>query len=279
VTRGADEVPAFVRISDEGVFTMLHRPRGLPRGGFLFCHPLGEEKLWSHRVFVNFARRLAASGWTVLRMDFRGEGDSSRAFEDSDLHTRLEDSKAGLAALRTELPDGAPVGLLGLRFGAAVAAKVAGEAESRVERLVLWDPVVEGAPYMQTLLMANLAYQLAVHRRVVNDRRKLVEDMHNGKTVNIEGYEMSLALFEQGSAVDLNDTISQFHGQGLVVQIAPAGAPPKQEFVDLSNRCKGLVFAQAREEPFWKEIKTYYQQAQDLANLTHKWIEETSCQA
>ena len=29
---------------------------------FVFCHPLAEEKLWAHRVFVAYARQLAASG-------------------------------------------------------------------------------------------------------------------------------------------------------------------------------------------------------------------------
>ena len=43
---------------------------------FVFCHPLTEEKLWTHRVFVTFARELAAAGHTVLRFDYRGNGDS-----------------------------------------------------------------------------------------------------------------------------------------------------------------------------------------------------------
>ena len=42
------------------------------------CHPLGEEKLWAHRVFVSLARDLANAGFVVLRFDCRGEGDSDR---------------------------------------------------------------------------------------------------------------------------------------------------------------------------------------------------------
>ena len=44
-------------------------------GGIVFCHPFGEEKLWTHRVFVTFARRLAAAGHAVLRFDHRANGE------------------------------------------------------------------------------------------------------------------------------------------------------------------------------------------------------------
>ena len=87
----------FLNLNGERVFAGFTVPHNLRRGPIVMCHPLGEEKLWSHRVFVSFARDLAAAGFAVLRFDFRGEGDSDRDFEETDLETRIR----GLPAWRS----------------------------------------------------------------------------------------------------------------------------------------------------------------------------------
>ena len=54
------ETPFFFPSGKHSLFGILHQPAAatcLP--AFVFCHPFGEEKLWTHRVFVSFARRLA----------------------------------------------------------------------------------------------------------------------------------------------------------------------------------------------------------------------------
>jgi uncharacterized protein len=276
VTNECCETPSFLLVDGERVYSVLHASAGVPRGGFLFCHPLGEEKLWAHRVFVDFARRLARAGWAVLRVDFRGEGDSDRPFAGTDFQTRIRDASEALAVLRNGLPPGARVGLLGLRFGCAIAATVAAQPGSGVDRLVLWDPVVKGAPYMQSLLMVNLAFQMALHRKVIEDRKALVDKMRRGDTVNIEGYALSFSLFEQACEVDLAKSMGRFAGRGLVVQIGPEGAPVRKEFQELLAQCDRLQLAQAAEEPFWRELKNYYQRADRLAAVTQRWIEETA---
>jgi exosortase A-associated hydrolase 2 len=268
------ERPAFLEVGGERIFSVLHRPSTEPRGGFLFCHAFAEEKLWAHRVYVSYARRLASQGWTVLRIDFRGEGDSDRAFEQTDVDTRLEDIRAALDVLRAELPPGAPLGLLGLRLGATLAAKAASERDSGVTRLILWDPVVKGGPYMQSVLLVNLAYQMALHKKVVEDRKVLVERLQGGGTVNIEGYALSGSFFQQASALDLVEMLSRFRGQGLVVQIGPEDGPVRRELADLATGNERLALRRAAEEPFWKEIKTFYQRAERLAGVTDRWLEE-----
>lgn len=271
-----DETPAFLGSPGNAIFSVLHRPEAPVRGGLLFCHPLGEEKLWSHRVLVSFARRLAASGWVVLRMDCRGEGDSDREFEDTDLATRVEDILTGLTHLRVGLPTGAPIGLLGLRMGALVAAVVATRPALAVDRLILWDPPLTGAQYMQTVLLTNLAFQMAKHRKVVEDRKALVERLRGGATVNIEGYLLSGAYHEQVTALDLRQVLPPFGGRGLLVQVDPGPAPPRGELVELAGACQCVQFAQAVEEPFWKETKTFCQRADALSSLTETWLGQAS---
>ena len=67
------ETPTFIPHLEDRLFGMLHEPEGrTSRTPFVFCHPFAEEKLWTQRVYVSFARRLAREGHPVLRFDYRG---------------------------------------------------------------------------------------------------------------------------------------------------------------------------------------------------------------
>ena len=231
------------------------------------CHPLGEEKLWAHRVFVSFARELAKAGFAVLRFDCRGEGDSDREFQDSDLESRIEDTNLAIDAVRQWNPTVTYVSLLGLRFGAVVAAATSSRRNA-VSRLILWDPVVDGAAYMQSVLRLNLMFQMAQHRKVVENREALVERLMRGETVNIEGYELAQPLFDQASAFRLQDSLAQFSGDVLVVQVDQGENPIKPELSALGEQNPKCRIVAAQEEPFWKEIRTFYQRAPELTRVT-----------
>jgi alpha/beta superfamily hydrolase len=82
----------YLDLNGECIFAGHYRPNTPASRAVVLCHPLGEEKLWSHRVFVTFARDMAAAGFAGLRFDYRGEGDSARRFEQTDLETRIDDN-------------------------------------------------------------------------------------------------------------------------------------------------------------------------------------------
>lgn len=260
----------FLPLGDERVFAFLHRPEGPCRGGAVLCAPLAEEKLWSHRVFVSFARELAAKGFAVLRFDYRGEGDSDRPFERSDCSTRVADTRAAIDELRRRVPGLDRVTLVGLRFGATIAAAAA-DGRDDVERLVLWDPVVEGADYMQAVLRSNLMAQMAIHHKVLESREQLIERLDRGETVNVEGYALASSLFREASALRLMDLIAAAGRPCLVVSITARTAPPRPDLAALAATGQ-VELAGAVEEAFWKEIKQFYQRAADLTRVTFEWL-------
>jgi exosortase A-associated hydrolase 2 len=236
------------------------------------CHPLAEEKLWAHRVFVSFARELAVAGFVVIRFDFRGEGDSDRDFEQSDFKTRIEDVDLAIDSIRELHPTVTDVTVLGLRLGASIAAAAAARRND-VSRLILWDPVIDGATYMQNVLRLNLMYQMAQHHKVIENRDALVARLANAETVNIEGYELPEPLFRQVSNFRLLDTLARFTGAVLVVQINQGDAPVKPELSELANSHRGSTVELVQEEPFWKEIKTFYQRAPELTRASLQSLE------
>jgi exosortase A-associated hydrolase 2 len=257
----------YLDLDGEKVFAGLYRPAAPPTAAVVLCHPLGEEKLWAHRVFASLARILATSGLAVLRFDFRGEGDSDRDFERSDFQTRVADVHLAIRSVRELNPDVRVVSLVGLRLGAAFAATAAGQRDD-VAQLVLWDPVVDGAAYMQAVLRLNLMYQMALHRRVIVNRDALVARLTDGQTVNIEGYELARPLFEQVSNFRLQDALHGFPGETCLVQIGDRDAAPKAELARIADSLPRCRLEIAHEEPFWREIKPYYQRAVDLNRVT-----------
>ncbi len=270
-----NETPFFFASGGFNLFGVLHSPevakRRLP---YLFCPSFGEEKLWAHLVYVNFARELASRGHPVLRFDYRGTGDSDGDFEDSTVETYLADIRCAIDVLVDRVGASMDVGLLGLRFGATLAALTA-ESVAEVRQLVMWSPVVDGAAYMQELLRVNLAMQMAMYREVRQGREALIQAMAQGQNANVDGYEIAEAMFKQVSSIQLLDGERRSKAKCLIVQIGQGSKPILEkrmsELCSLYPHGRAVVSA---EEPFWKEIKSFYSRAARLYDDTLNWLEK-----
>jgi alpha/beta superfamily hydrolase len=279
-----DEQPFFFTRGDAQLFGMLHVPAGtVSRVGFVLSHPFAEEKLWSHRVYVTFARALAARGHAVLRFDYMGAGDSSGQTPDSSLETHLADLAAAVAELRARHPATQQIGLVGLRLGASFAAILAERAIAddslaalRGAPLVLWDPVRDGEAYFQELLRTNLSTQLAVYGQIQETREVLQARIRAGGVVNVDGYEIGKALFESCALPALlGDGPRQHAGPVLVLQISPnEKVPDRNELRALAGSYPAGSFERAHEQPFWREIKPFYARAENLQRVTLEWLEK-----
>lgn len=265
------ETAHYLGQEGDRVFSVLHEPATSNGRGVVVCAPLGEEMLWSRRVLVTFARELAGQGYTVLRFDYRGEGDSERWFEDTGVTSRVHDASLAVDALRTMAPGVGDMTLVGLRFGASIAAATSAERKD-IDRLVLWDPVMTGADYMQGVLRLNLMYQMALHRKVVENREQLVTRLREGRTVNIEGYELGRRLYDETCGLDLEEQLDRFDGPIQLVAILARAETSRPELESLANTKAAATYSSVIEEPFWREIKTFYQRADNLFDTTMQWL-------
>ncbi len=153
----------------------------------------GEERTWSQRTMVNLARFLALAGHPVVRFDFRGQGESDGVFEGTDVRSRLED----LAAVteRTRAGTGVVPALVGLRLGATLAVHH-GAASGAAGPIVAVEPVDSITSYTGDLLRKNLAHQLVVHKKVLLNRKQLVEQVRSGATVSCNGFHLSQGFLD-----------------------------------------------------------------------------------
>jgi exosortase A-associated hydrolase 2 len=275
------ETPFFFAREDARLFGILHSPQGPAKPlAFVMSHPFGEEKLWSHRVFVSCARALAERGHAVLRFDYCGAGDSSGMSADTSLASHLADLQAAIRTLEQRIPSVERIGLIGLRLGASLAAVLLESTNDsprlRSVPLVLWDPILDGDAYFQELLRSNLSTQLAVYGKVIDNREVLTARIRAGETVNVDGYEIGKDLLESCGVNSLLTTEAKRHdGPTLVVQIAASEA--QKERADLkalaASYSQGTLL-RAAEQPFWREIKPFYPRASQLQDITLRWLDE-----
>ena len=134
--------PVTFRNHGQQLIGILHVPDGLEsRGktpGIVMFHGFTGNKSEAHRLFVHVARALCDSGFTVLRFDFRGSGDSDGEFDDITVPGEVSDAEKALTFLANqESVDKERIGVIGLSMGGRVAAILASR-DRRVRFAVLY---------------------------------------------------------------------------------------------------------------------------------------------
>ena len=127
---------------------------------------------------------------------------------------------------------------------------------------------------MKEMLRLNLATQTSVYREIRYNTQTLIQMMKDGKTVNVDGYEMSLPLYEHSAGIDLLSLKNPSPLSALLVQIGKRDGNITKPFKSLQRCLRNCEVALSLEEPFWKEIKPYYARAEDLFRLTIQWLEK-----
>lgn len=131
-------------------YLSLPSPLGQVQQGVVLCNPFGQEAVRSHRMYRVLSERLARAGVACLRFDYFGTGDSDGEDEQVTLKTCVENTLRADQELR-RVAGCTHVSWLGLRFGAAVAAFASISAQHKPDRLFLWDPIEDGAAWVEQL--------------------------------------------------------------------------------------------------------------------------------
>lgn len=108
-------------------------------------------------MFRVLATQLERAGYAALRFDYSGTGDSLGDAAAATVEAWVGD--VATAADRLKSASGATrLAVVGLRFGATLAALASTRGDLRPRHLVLWDPVVDGAGYLRELADQHRAY-------------------------------------------------------------------------------------------------------------------------
>jgi pimeloyl-ACP methyl ester carboxylesterase len=132
-------------------FGQLHAAVGESRDcGVVLCNPLGYEALCTHRSYFDLAELLAGAGFSVLRFDYAGSGDSAGSDDEPDRVPAWLES-ISLAADELKRHTGVSrLAFFGLRLGATLALTAAASRDD-VMAIIAWAPVLKGKAYVREL--------------------------------------------------------------------------------------------------------------------------------
>jgi exosortase A-associated hydrolase 1/exosortase A-associated hydrolase 2 len=135
----------------------------------------------------------------VLQIDLHGCGDSAGDFGDASWDGWKRDTAAAAAWLRARI--GGPVGLWGLRLGALLALDCARDPAIAPDRLLLWQPVTNGASYLTQFLRLRLAGDLLQEKgekagagEKSGGTDALRAQLRAGESLEVAGYRLAPAL-------------------------------------------------------------------------------------
>ncbi len=170
----------------------------------VICNPFGQEYIRCHRLLRVVADRLARAGFHVLRFDFFGTGDSDGDDAAGGVSQWLEDVQVAHAEV-CRLSGNSVTSWLGLRLGGSIAAAASVGAANAPRRLVLWDPVADGAAYVGEL---QTAHDAGVELLPTWDERTRQEIAAASGEMEILGFPMSASLRQQVSQLSPSSLVA-----------------------------------------------------------------------
>lgn len=115
--------------------------------GVIICQPVWQEYIRAHWACVQMAHALSKQGLHALLFDYFGTGDSAGAEDECTLQRWQDDIVTAAQELR-DMAGITTYGIIGVRFGAALALKVCREKKISPFAIGLWDPILSGARYL-----------------------------------------------------------------------------------------------------------------------------------
>jgi len=161
------------------------------RGSLLVIPPLAEEMNKARPVLRDLGQAVAESGWALCLPDLSGTGDSEGDFGDATVDHWCQD----LDAVYRHCSDRgyAVRGCLAVRGGALLAERWLTCSGVSLDRLLLWQPVLEGRQVVNQWLRTRVAASMFNSAGRVT-QAELKEQLAQGDSVESGGYQVSAGL-------------------------------------------------------------------------------------
>lgn len=241
--------------------------------GMVVCDPFAEEKKCAHRALVEAARSFALANFACLRFDYRGCGDSPGSFGDFGPSDWIADIAAAVVFMREELKV-ARVGVLGLRLGATMGL-MAAQRGAVLDFAVLWEPVVDGARYLDMNLKRSLIKAMMTDGDEFD--ADAVRERHSDEPlVDFDGYAVALSTRESIASLSLLAEPPAFGAPTLILNLGSRDEPGRA-FRELAEMMDAGTVEAVIQEPFWNRIGLA--SAERAIEATELWLAELQTRA
>ena len=240
ISAGAPAQPFFIQGTAGKLFALYYpsQRETARRRDIIFLPPFAEEMNKSRRMLTLQARRLAGAGFGVLVLDLYGTGESQGDFGQARWSIWKDDVVAARAWLQHR--GATSIGALGLRLGALLALDLARQQDRFFERLVLWQPVINGASMINQFLRLRLAADMMSGAEERESTQSLRRTMASGRSIEVGGYELAPELV---TAID----------ELRIEQMLNKDSPPVSWLELVSEEGRSFVPASQRVIEQWRE--------------------------
>lgn len=196
------ERPVVFENEGEQLVGMVHEPAegGGAKPGVMMLHGFTGNRIEQHQLFVKTARKLAQTGFYVLRFDFRGSGESQGQFSRMTVSGEISDALAAISWFKINTGvDPNKIAILGLSMGSCVAAYTA--VQSDVKALVFWSGVAKTVE----VFAQNTPYE------VMRNQAK------QAGYIDFKGWQVGFSFIDELHSLDPLEVVQEYAGPTLVV--------------------------------------------------------------
>jgi pimeloyl-ACP methyl ester carboxylesterase len=199
---------------------------------WVVLHSFGPEHDNLAAFDAALCRAIASSGHATVRFHSQGQGDSELGPDALGVEHQIAGALDAIEQARSGI-DSAVVGLIGVRFGGAIAAMAAARAD--VGPLVLIDPVTKGRAFLRSLARLDRATEVSLGSNAAVSRKDPFEIARAEGVLEIEGFAIPWPAVVEFEAIDLIQMAVPLRGPVLVLQVSRS-EDPREELMRLVER-------------------------------------------
>ncbi len=267
-------IPEFIDSPQGRIFVIHHHPQSDVRGGVLLVPPFAEEMNRSRRMMTLVAEALAMRGFHVVLPDLYGTGDSEGDFSEASWQGWVQQLEATMDATKQRFAVQCDA-LLGIRSGALLSLALL-QLKSDIKKLILWQPVIDGAVYLNQFLRLRLAADMLQGNGNKESGQALKQRLSSGECVEVAGYGLTSAVSDGLAAASFKAIdaalLPSVYWIDLVASAEMTPPVPHQKCVEAwREQGVDVRYQHVIGDSFWTSVETLV--VPDVLSLSVRFIE------
>lgn len=177
----------FIDGSAGSLFAVYSPPAdGIVTKAILHIPAFAEEMNKSRRMVALQAREFVDQGYAVLVLDLFGTGDSAGDFGEATWEVWLQNIDSAIDWLKQQ--GSQTIALWGLRVGVLLAMDFTCRSRHSIERLIAWQPVINGDVFITQFLRLRVAAAMMDNNAPREKTSDLKQQLQKGQAIEVAGY-------------------------------------------------------------------------------------------
>jgi len=206
--------PLFISSDFGALFAMYYAPIASNASQCILHIPAFAEEMNKSRHMVAIqAQAWAEQGYSVLVLDLWGTGDSHGDFSAATWDIWLKNIDTAITWLQDKGYQS--ISLWGLRSGVLLAIEYIGKYNAHIDRLICWQPVLNGEQFIMQFLRLRIATAIIDKKKPQEQTSDLKKQLIDGQSVEVAGYCLNPELVVPMVSVEIEeinfDNVKQIH--------------------------------------------------------------------